>query len=68
MATVKQCRLAVLNGDGIGPEIVPDSVKVLDAAMEDVGAPGIEWTALPLGRNAIDTHTAKPSPKKPLPR
>jgi 3-isopropylmalate dehydrogenase len=52
----KQYRLAVLNGDGIGPEIVPASVKVLDTAMEAAGAPAIDWAELPLGRTAIDSH------------
>ena len=61
MSTPKQYRLAVLNGDGIGPEIVPASVKILDAAMAAVGAPAIDWSELPLGRAAIDTHgTAVP--------
>ncbi|MFC7850729.1 isocitrate/isopropylmalate dehydrogenase family protein [Arthrobacter sp. NPDC057388] len=61
MTASRQYRLAVLNGDGIGPEIVPASVKILDAAMEAAGAPAIEWTELPLGRTAIDTHgTAVP--------
>jgi 3-isopropylmalate dehydrogenase len=58
----KQYQLAVLNGDGIGPEIVPASVKILDAAMAAAGAPAIVWTELPLGRSAIDTHgTAVPA-------
>jgi 3-isopropylmalate dehydrogenase len=47
-------RLAVLNGDGIGPEIVPASVRILDAALTSVGAAPIDWIELPLGRSAID--------------
>ena len=31
-------RLGVLLGDGIGPEIVPVSVRVVDAALAAVGA------------------------------
>ncbi|HWI30034.1 MAG TPA: isocitrate/isopropylmalate dehydrogenase family protein [Microbacterium sp.] len=54
--TSKQYRLGVLHGDGIGPEIVPSSVDVLDAAMAAAGAPAIEWEVLPLGRSAIDSH------------
>jgi len=50
----KNYRLAVLNGDGIGPEIVPASVKILDAAVAAVGAPAIDWETLPMGRAAID--------------
>ena len=44
-------RLGVLHGDGIGPEIVPASVRVLDAAL--VGGPTIEWVEFPLGFKAI---------------
>ncbi|MGP4016592.1 isocitrate/isopropylmalate dehydrogenase family protein [Saccharopolyspora sp. 5N708] len=47
-------RLGVLAGDGIGPEIVPVSVRIVDAALDAVGAAGIEWLPLPLGRAAID--------------
>ncbi|WP_258366843.1 isocitrate/isopropylmalate dehydrogenase family protein [Curtobacterium sp. MCSS17_011] len=50
----QQYRLAVLNGDGIGPEIVPASVQIVDAAVATVGAPAIDWSELPLGRGAID--------------
>ena len=51
----------LIPGDGIGPEIVPASVKILDAAVAAVGAPAINWQELPLGRTAIDTHgTAVP--------
>ena len=47
-------RLGVLDGDGIGPEIVPASVAVADAALD--GAPRIEWVELPFGATAIDKH------------
>ncbi|MFJ5695529.1 isocitrate/isopropylmalate dehydrogenase family protein [Arthrobacter sp. NPDC093125] len=56
MPESKQYQLAVLNGDGIGPEIVPAAVKILDAAMAAAGAPAIAWTELPLGKTAIDAH------------
>jgi 3-isopropylmalate dehydrogenase len=49
-------RLAVLDGDGIGLEIVPAAVAVVDAALNAVGAAPIEWVKLPLGRTAIDSH------------
>ena len=45
-------RIGVLHGDGIGPEIVPASVRVLDAAL--AGGPTIEWVELPLGFKAIE--------------
>jgi 3-isopropylmalate dehydrogenase len=49
-------RLGVLHGDGIGPEIVPAAVAILDAAVAAAGVSPIEWHELPLGRSAIDTH------------
>ena len=33
----------VLLGDGIGPEIVPASVRVVDAALAAAGAAPVEW-------------------------
>jgi 3-isopropylmalate dehydrogenase len=49
-------RLGVLLGDGIGPEIVPAAVQVLDSALAAVGAPAVEWVPLPVGAAAIETH------------
>jgi 3-isopropylmalate dehydrogenase len=49
-------RLGVLLGDGIGPEIVPASVAVVDAALAAVGAPPVEWVELPMGLTAIPDH------------
>jgi 3-isopropylmalate dehydrogenase len=49
-------RLGVLLGDGIGPEIVPASVRVVDAALAAAGAAPVEWQELPLGAAAIETH------------
>ena len=47
-------RLGVLQGDAIGPEIVPATVEILDAAMTAV-APGlIDWEPLPMGHEAIE--------------
>jgi 3-isopropylmalate dehydrogenase len=56
MTTARPYRLGVLEGDGIGPEIVPAAVQVVDAALKAAGAPGVEWVPLPLGRAAIDEH------------
>jgi len=56
VTTTPTYRLGVLNGDGIGPEIVPAAVKILDAAVAASGGAPIEWRKLPLGRSAIDTH------------
>jgi 3-isopropylmalate dehydrogenase len=49
-------RLGVLLGDGIGPEIVPASVRVVDAALTAAGADPVEWQELPLGAAAIEEH------------
>ncbi|UUT34571.1 isocitrate/isopropylmalate dehydrogenase family protein [Microbacterium elymi] len=51
-------RIGLLNGDGIGPEIVPAAVACVDAAVRAVGLVEIAWVELPLGRTAIDTHGA----------
>jgi 3-isopropylmalate dehydrogenase len=49
-------RLGVLLGDGIGPEIVPASVSVVDAALAAAGAPPVDWQELPMGLAAIPEH------------
>ncbi len=54
--TTRTYRLGVLLGDGIGPEIVPASVRVVDAALAAAGAAPVEWQELPLGASAIEEH------------
>jgi 3-isopropylmalate dehydrogenase len=49
-------RLGVLLGDGIGPESVPASVAVLDAALAAAGVEPVEWVELPLGHMAINEY------------
>ncbi|HET6742739.1 MAG TPA: isocitrate/isopropylmalate dehydrogenase family protein [Kribbella sp.] len=49
-------RLGVLDGDGIGPEIVPAAVRVLDAGLAATGAEPVEWVPLPVGGAAIASH------------
>ncbi|SNY25294.1 isocitrate/isopropylmalate dehydrogenase family protein [Paractinoplanes atraurantiacus] len=50
-------RLGVLFGDGIGPEIVPAAVAVVDAALPAA----VEWVEVPVGLSAIGSHgTAVP--------
>jgi 3-isopropylmalate dehydrogenase len=56
MSTNHRYRLGVLLGDGIGPEIVPASVRVVDAAAAAAGAEPVDWQELPLGASAIDEH------------
>ena len=44
-------RLAVIAGDGIGPEVVAEGLKVLREV-----APDIESTPYDLGRHALAAH------------
>ncbi|MDF2824823.1 MAG: 3-isopropylmalate dehydrogenase, partial [Mycobacterium sp.] len=53
---VGNLRLGLLVGDGIGPEIVPVAVRVVEAALAAAGAPDADWVTLALGRSAIDSH------------
>jgi 3-isopropylmalate dehydrogenase len=52
---MKTFRLGVLTGDGIGPEIVPAAVEVIDAALAATGTASVEWVPLPVGAAAIET-------------
>ena len=58
MTSTHQYRLGVLHGDGIGPEIVPSSVAIIDAAFDAAGLEQIDWVELPLGAAAIAEHGA----------
>ena len=51
-------RLGVLEGDGIGPEIVPAAVAIADAALAASGVSRVQWVSLPLGASAIESHGA----------
>lgn len=57
-ATTRTYRLGVLHGDGIGPEIVPSSVAIIDAAFAALDLAPIEWEVLPLGAAAIEEHSS----------
>jgi 3-isopropylmalate dehydrogenase len=46
-------RLGVLKGDGIGPEIVAATLRVLEAAQQRDGGLDFEWVPLPMGWEAI---------------
>jgi 3-isopropylmalate dehydrogenase len=48
-------RIAVLAGDGIGPEVMAEAIKVLDAAAEKFGFT-LDYTFADVGGKAIDTH------------
>jgi tartrate dehydrogenase/decarboxylase/D-malate dehydrogenase len=45
---MRQYRIAAVPGDGIGPEIVPEGMAVLDTAAEAAGF-GLEWETFPWG-------------------
>jgi 3-isopropylmalate dehydrogenase len=46
-------RLGVLRGDGIGPEIVEATMRVLEAAQQQDSRLRFEWVPLPIGWEAI---------------
>jgi 3-isopropylmalate dehydrogenase len=48
-------RIGILEGDDIGHEIVPASVRIARAAAESAGMK-IDWVDVPIGRRALDTH------------
>jgi 3-isopropylmalate dehydrogenase len=56
MTTTRRYRLGVMLGDGIGPEIVPASARVVDSALAAAGADPVDWQELPLGASAIEQH------------
>lgn len=59
---MKEYRIAVLRGDGIGPEIVEQALRVLDTAACRFGF-SIVWEEALLGGVAID-HTGGPLPEE----
>ncbi|MDP2240143.1 MAG: isocitrate/isopropylmalate dehydrogenase family protein [Burkholderiales bacterium] len=46
-------KIGILEGDDIGLEVVPETIKVMRAAAQQTGL-AIEWFPLPLGRKAYD--------------
>ncbi len=57
-------KIAVLPGDGIGPEVVAEAVKVLERLRRDFGL-NIELETAPVGGTAYD-QTGKPLPEATL--
>ena len=49
------CNLAVIKGDGIGPEIVTEAMRVLDAVREKYGHT-FSYTQILMGGASIDVH------------
>lgn len=52
--TAETVRLGLIDGDGIGPEVVRAAREVADEALAAAGAPEVEWVRLPMGQRAID--------------
>jgi 3-isopropylmalate dehydrogenase len=50
-----QLRIAILEGDDIGLEVVPEAVKVMKAAAAKAGL-AVEWLPLPIGRAGHASH------------
>ena len=48
-------KISVLGGDGIGPEVSAESMKVLEAVGDRFGH-RFQWGTGPVGGNAIDSH------------
>lgn len=48
-------KIAILLGDDIGLEVVPEAVKVMKAAAAKTGL-AVDWHPLPVGRKAHETH------------
>ena len=60
-------KILVLPGDGIGPEIVTEALKVLEALRRETAA-GFEIERAPIGGEAIDAHYGAPLPAATLER
>ena len=62
---VKRHRVAVLPGDGIGPEVTREAVETLKLAAE-IGGFGFEWTSYPFGAEHYlrTQETFPPSPSR----
>lgn len=51
---MRRYRIGVLEGDGIGPEVVRPAVESVDAARAAAGGPDVEWIPLPMGLSAYE--------------
>lgn len=49
-------RIGVLKGDGIGPEIVNSSMRILKTALSQFNEPFVEFVECPIGAEAIHSH------------
>jgi len=60
----KSYKIGVIRGDGIGPEIIDEAIKVLDAVSVSVGF-NLKYTEMLLGGSAID-ETGVPLPDETI--
>ncbi|WP_433724910.1 isocitrate/isopropylmalate dehydrogenase family protein [Nocardia sp. CA-129566] len=58
-------RLGLIEGDGIGPEVVEATRVVVDEALTAAGAAAVEWVPLLMGHRAIEEFGA-PLPEQTL--
>ncbi|MEV6322138.1 isocitrate/isopropylmalate family dehydrogenase [Nocardia sp. NPDC051787] len=58
-------RLGLIDGDGIGPEVVRAAMQVVDEALSAVGAAPVEWVPLAMGHPAI-AEFGTPLPEQTL--
>lgn len=49
-------RIAVIGGDGIGPEVIDQAMRVADAANQAADRASIEWNRLPWGSSYYKKH------------
>ncbi len=60
----KNYKIGIIKGDGIGPEIIDEAIKVLDALSVNVGI-NFEYHEMLMGGAAID-ETGVPLPKETI--
>src|SRR5690606_15378268 len=58
-------RLGVVEGDGIGPEVVRSARKVVDEAMAAAGGAPIDWVPAAIGHQAI-AEFGEPLPRRTI--
>ncbi len=63
--TKRTLRLGLIEGDGIGPEVVQATRAVVDEALQAAGAPASEWVEVPIGHAAI-AACGEPLPESTL--
>ncbi|MEV6280916.1 isocitrate/isopropylmalate family dehydrogenase [Nocardia sp. NPDC051832] len=61
----ERLRLGLIEGDGIGPEVVQSTRRVVDEALAAAGASPVEWVPLLMGHRAIEEFGA-PLPEQTL--